>query len=94
MEEYELAYWIMQGSFFVLIFSNWLIIKLLKNKIGAKLIDLISTVSFLPVIPIMWAYRTANVTGAGKDISFYVALIISIGLIVSLMRRAYVYNKE
>lgn len=93
MEKYELAYWIMEGSFFVLIFSNWLIIRLLKNKIEAKLIDLISIVSFLPVIPIMWAYRTVIVRGASKDISFYVVLIISIGLIVSLMRRAYLYNK-
>lgn len=94
MERYEWAYWIMEGSFFVLIFSNWLIVKLLKDKIEAKLIDLISTVSFLPVIPIIWGYRTANVAGDGQDISFYVALIISIGIVAMLMRRAYVYNKE
>lgn len=94
MAKYELVSWIIESSFFVLIFSNWLIVRLLKDKLEKKLLDLVSIISFLPGIPILWAWRSANVPDSYKVISFYIVLIFSIGLIISLMRRAYVYNKN
>ena len=90
----EFAFLLIDLSLLFVVGCNRIISYILKGKVRKSLVDLIDIISILPIIPIYWASRQQIESSSSRDITFYVALIGSIALLIMLILKTYLYNKE